>query len=173
MGKKKNQEKDPNKPKRAMTAFMCFSKEQRPNVVAKNPDLKFGEVGKTIGRLWNDLSEDDKQPYVEVAKADKERYEKEMSTYVPRTKDGKAPKPKRAMTAYLFFCKAHRDEVKEAYPELKMIEIQKKLGERWKRATDQEKVPFVKQAQADRKRYDEEVLKNQETFCPPQDVIAW
>ncbi|CAN0081671.1 unnamed protein product [Discosporangium mesarthrocarpum] len=51
-------------------------------------------------------------------------------------------KPKGAMSAYLMFCQATRAEVKAADPELKMMEISKVLGGRWKGLGDAQKKPF-------------------------------
>ena len=41
-GKKKA--KDPNKPKRNMSAFFLYSNANRDRVKAENPDAKFGEI---------------------------------------------------------------------------------------------------------------------------------
>ena len=56
----------PPQPKRALSAFMCFSKETRPKVIAENPGLAFGDIGKQIGELWRNLSEEDKERYTEA-----------------------------------------------------------------------------------------------------------
>jgi len=36
--------KDPNKPKRAMSAFFLYSQANRPRVKEENPDVSFGQV---------------------------------------------------------------------------------------------------------------------------------
>eukprot|EP00980_Cylindrotheca_fusiformis_P023859 scaffold11076_cov122-Cylindrotheca_fusiformis.AAC.3 len=36
--------KDPNKPKRAMSAFFLYSQENRARVKEENPDASFGDV---------------------------------------------------------------------------------------------------------------------------------
>jgi hypothetical protein len=35
---------DPNKPKRAMSAFFLYSQAERPNVKVNHPEASFGEV---------------------------------------------------------------------------------------------------------------------------------
>ena len=35
---------DPNKPKRALSAFFLFSQSERPKVKEANPDAAFGEI---------------------------------------------------------------------------------------------------------------------------------
>jgi hypothetical protein len=77
-GRKK---KDPNQPKRGLSAYMFFANEQRDKVREDNPGIKFGEVGKKLGEQWKSLSEKDKEPYDAKAKADKQRYEEEKAAY--------------------------------------------------------------------------------------------
>mmetsp|Transcript_2358 Transcript_2358/g.4527 ORF Transcript_2358/g.4527 Transcript_2358/m.4527 type:complete len:138 (-) Transcript_2358:1605-2018(-) len=77
-------------------------------------------------------------------------------TQVEGKKD-KSNKPKRAMSAYLYFCKAHRDSVKAEHPELAMKDVQREIGKRWQETSEAERVPYVHQAESDRKRYDAEV----------------
>ena len=43
-------------PKRALSAFIYFSKEKRPEVKTNGPDLSFGEIGKELGRWWKELT---------------------------------------------------------------------------------------------------------------------
>jgi len=92
MGKK---DKDPNKPKRAMAAYMFFSQAIRPTVKKENPDMSFGELGKEIARRWKLLGDGDKEPYEQQAAEDKKRYEKEMVGYKPPA-GAAAPKAKKA-----------------------------------------------------------------------------
>ena len=51
--KGKKSKKDPNAPKRPLSAFMYFSKDQRPAVKAANPDATFGELGKLLAEKWS------------------------------------------------------------------------------------------------------------------------
>ncbi|KAL2049598.1 hypothetical protein ABVK25_010177 [Lepraria finkii] len=77
-GKKK---KDPNAPKRGLSAYMFFANEQRDNVREENPGISFGQVGKVLGERWKALNEKQRLPYETKAKADKERYENEKASY--------------------------------------------------------------------------------------------
>jgi hypothetical protein len=77
-GKKK---KDPNAPKRGLSAYMFFANEQRDKVREENPGIKFGEVGKMLGERWKALSEKQRIPYESKASADKKRYEEEKAAY--------------------------------------------------------------------------------------------
>ena len=47
--------------------------------------------------------------------------------------------PKRAKSAYFIFCEDKRPEIKSKYPDLKMTDVSKKLGEAWKELTANDK----------------------------------
>ncbi|KAG7292318.1 High mobility group nhp1 [Staphylotrichum longicolle] len=78
---KKRTKKDPNAPKRGLSAYMFFANEQRENVREENPGVSFGEVGKLLGQRWKALSEKQRAPYEAKAAADKKRYEDEKQAY--------------------------------------------------------------------------------------------
>ncbi|KAI9832927.1 MAG: Non-histone chromosomal protein 6 [Sarea resinae] len=77
-GKRK---KDPNAPKRGLSAYMFFANEQRENVRDENPGISFGQVGKVLGERWKALSDKQRTPYEAKAAADKKRYEEEKASY--------------------------------------------------------------------------------------------
>lgn len=78
---KSKKSKDPNAPKKGMSAFMIFSNDHRNKVRDANPSLSFGEIGRKVGEAWKALSDKDKQVYVKKAEDDKKRYESELQTY--------------------------------------------------------------------------------------------
>lgn len=84
-GKKK---KDPNAPKRGLSAYMFFANEQRENVRAENPGIAFGQVGKVLGERWKALSQKQRDPYEAKAAADKKRYEDEKAAYQANSGNG-------------------------------------------------------------------------------------
>ncbi|RMD40096.1 hypothetical protein DV735_g5036, partial [Chaetothyriales sp. CBS 134920] len=73
--------KDPNAPKRGLSAYMFFANEQRETVREENPGISFGQVGKVLGDKWKALSEKQREPYEKKAAADKKRYEDEKAKY--------------------------------------------------------------------------------------------
>ncbi|KAI8895872.1 high mobility group box domain-containing protein [Globomyces pollinis-pini] len=73
--------KDPNAPKKGLSAFMIYSQENRARIKKENPDATFGQMGKLLGAAWKSLSDDDREEYVEKAAKDKERYETEMAAF--------------------------------------------------------------------------------------------
>ena len=47
--------------KKAPSAYIIFCTEKRPQVKIDNPNASFGELGKLLGKLWADLSEEEKE----------------------------------------------------------------------------------------------------------------
>ncbi|KAJ2817304.1 Non-histone chromosomal protein 6, partial [Coemansia erecta] len=64
VSKKKRSKKDPNAPKRALSAYMYFSQAKRPTVQEENPGVTFGQIGKLLGELWKTLDENERKPFV-------------------------------------------------------------------------------------------------------------
>lgn len=88
----KRAKKDPNAPKRPLSSYMLFTQDQRSIVQTENPGIAFGmvcstlilttgEVGKVLGEKWKALSEAEKKPYEDKAKAEKEKYVKVKADY--------------------------------------------------------------------------------------------
>lgn len=75
--------KDPNAPKRSLSAYMIFANEQRENVRDENPGITFGQVGKVLGKRWKDLDDKQRSPYELKAAEDKKRYLDEKANYNP------------------------------------------------------------------------------------------
>ncbi|KAL3075234.1 hypothetical protein niasHS_014963 [Heterodera schachtii] len=89
-GKKGEKKKDPNAPKRNQSAFFIWQIENRPQI--KKPGDSVTETAARAGQMWKALSAEEKQPYEQKAKEDKERYEREMSEYQSKKKDaGEGP----------------------------------------------------------------------------------
>ena len=156
--------KDPDAPKRAKTSYIFFCIKKRDEIMKENPNMSAKEIIKELGIVWRDLPDNKKAPFVKLAEKDKERYEMEMKNYEPpdlgfvETKKKKAKRngPKRSLTAYIFFCKEHRDTLKNENPNWTTKEITSGLGKRWKELSDKEKEPFVKLAEEDHSRYEKE-----------------
>ncbi|CAD5215871.1 unnamed protein product [Bursaphelenchus xylophilus] len=79
--KKKRQKKDPNAPKKALSAFFFFSNEKRPQVQAEHPEWKVGQIAQELGKYWKNLTEEERQVYERKAADDKARYDEEMRSY--------------------------------------------------------------------------------------------
>ncbi|KAK9470076.1 high mobility group box domain-containing protein [Dipodascopsis tothii] len=80
--------KDPNAPKRSLSAYMFFANEQRDSVRTENPGIAFGQVGKVLGERWKALNAKEKAPYEARAAQDKKRYEEEKAAYLANGGNG-------------------------------------------------------------------------------------
>jgi len=92
--KRKRAKKDPNAPKRALSAFFFFSQIKRSGVQGGHPEWKVGQVAQELGRQWKDLTETEKKKYEEMAAGDKIRYEGAMQEYKASTGTGQSPSKK-------------------------------------------------------------------------------
>ncbi|OWZ05077.1 hypothetical protein PHMEG_00022902 [Phytophthora megakarya] len=164
--RKPRKKKDKNAPKRALSAFMFFSNDIRDTVKKERPDLQFLEISSEIGRRWKQISDEERRPYDELAAADKRRYLEEKEDYVPdpsfeSTKGSRKKKdpnaPKRALSAYFFFCNDIRSEVREENPNKKITEIATLLAEKWRALPDKKRIKYQKMHEEAKVKYQEEM----------------
>jgi len=83
-GGKGSRHKDPNQPKRALSAFFWFCGDHRATIKARNPNYGIGDVAKELGKMWATIDPNSKQHYVGLAQKDKQRYDQEMAMYKNR-----------------------------------------------------------------------------------------
>merc|ERR1711862_1091333 len=79
--KKRKKDKDPNKPKRNMSAYFLFSNASRASIKERNPDASFRQLAKLISEEFKCLSDKERKTWDKKAAADKVRYEEEMKVY--------------------------------------------------------------------------------------------
>jgi len=73
--------KDPNMPKRPISAFMLYANTVRSQVRAANPSLSIGDTGKKIGEMWNSMPEDQKEEWKKKSKEGLDEWQKEVEAY--------------------------------------------------------------------------------------------
>jgi len=171
--------------KRALSAFMFFSKEVRP-IVSKGedgvPKLSFAEIAREVSRKWKALEPEEKQKYEELNAQDKLRYAEELANAPPPEPDsdnsddddddgqGQGPKkkrkkkrdpnlPKRPKTAFFFYMDVMRSQVAKEHPEMKVSERSKLLGQKWRGLTDDEKKPYAEQNVIAKEKYKEAMIE--------------
>jgi high mobility group protein B2 len=80
-GKKKKRKKDPNAPKRNMSAYFLYSVHIRPTVKEENPEATFGSIAKLISAKFKELTDKERKKWDEKAVEDKARYQAAMEEY--------------------------------------------------------------------------------------------
>ena len=164
-GLRKNKaNRDPNAPKKGKTAYIFFCIAQRSNIKEKNQELSATEVTTELAAQWKKLTAAGRVKYDNQAADDKKRYEIERKNYVPPSveeledaaqtkRQKKKGGPKKPRSAYIFFCSANRASVQTDNPDIEAKGIMKELGSRWRALSDDEKVLYMTQYDADHKRY--------------------
>jgi len=181
---KRNKIKDPNKPKRGKSAYICFCTKNREAAKKELGDgAKATEVTSHLGEMWRALKESkkasDKKALVALeleAAEDKARYNEEIKDYIvpsddellaskkgSKKKSDKDPNaPKRNKTAYIYFCSDKRAEAKsELGDDAKATEVTALLGKMWKELKEdddrsEEMEKYTKMAADDKTRYENE-----------------
>ena len=83
MPEKSKAPKDPDAPKKALSAFFLFCAKERAEVQKELSTCNAAEVTKELGKRWAGLDPDAKKVFEEASMKDKERYEEEKKSYKP------------------------------------------------------------------------------------------
>lgn len=70
----KRAKKDPSAPKRPMSAFLYYSQGRRKDIKDRFPDMKNTEVSRLLGEHWRNASEEERSPFIEKEKVEREKY---------------------------------------------------------------------------------------------------
>jgi hypothetical protein len=176
-GRSGKRERDPNAPKRCMSAYLLYQNAMREQFKRENPGMTFGQLAKYTSHMYKNLTPDEKATWDSRAAQDKARYDAELATYVappghdakgvmiedhrPRKKNKRGLKdpaaPKRASGAYVFFTNQERPQIHKEFPGIKFTEMGRVLGERWRALDNDEKKPFEDMANEDKLRFQMEM----------------
>mmetsp|Transcript_40220 Transcript_40220/g.78617 ORF Transcript_40220/g.78617 Transcript_40220/m.78617 type:complete len:352 (-) Transcript_40220:71-1126(-) len=187
MLRKSKPPRDPNAPKRNMSAYLLYQNAMREQFKNQNPGMTFGQLAKYTSAMYAEMQPEEKQAWSARAVADKERYLHELSTYVPpfgfcakgdvimtqpseAFKKGKRSKsdrdsnaPKRSVPAYLLYQNANRAQFKAENPELSFGDLAKYTSQMYKTITPEEKSMWESKALEDKLRYQMELT----SYVPP------
>eukprot|EP00794_Sanderia_malayensis_P010737 gene10737-11886_t len=85
-------EKQTNKVKRPMNAFMLWSKEKRRKLSSIDPSLHNSSISKILGEEWKHLPIKDKDPYIKESKSLMDKHKKEHPNYHYKPRQNKLAK---------------------------------------------------------------------------------
>ncbi|XDB65357.1 hypothetical protein AB1E18_018652 [Capra hircus] len=162
-------------PKKPMTSYVRFSKEQLPIFKAQNPDAKNSELIKKIAKLWRELPDSEKKIYEDAYRADWQAYKEEMSrvqeqltpsqivslekeimqkrlkkkALIKKRELTMLGKPKRPRSAYNIFIAERFQETRDGTSQVKL----KAINENWKNLSNSQKQVYIQLAKDDKIRY--------------------
>jgi len=158
--------KDPNAPKKPLSAYFLFSQEERLKVKAENPDYSITEVAKELGRRWATLNPSLKASYEQRYQDARKVYDQEMNHYKPQKKKKDPNAPKQPLSAYFIFSTEERLKVKDENPNFSICEVAKELGRRWADMDPSVKQRYQARAEEERQKYDVDMASyRQGTFA--------
>eukprot|EP01155_Anaeramoeba_flamelloides_P012142 Anaeramoba_flamelloidesa330748_65.p1 GENE.a330748_65~~a330748_65.p1 ORF type:complete len:283 (-),score=56.54 a330748_65:119-967(-) len=178
--KKSESDIEKERPKGRLTSFMIFNKEINHKVRKEFPKMDFTEISKECSKRWRNLSEKEKQVYIDKSEEDKLRFEREMKEFLRLYPDAPAKKPikrssvkkggkgrstgrrdpkkpKSARTPYQFYSSDVWRGIKQDNPDFQTGDISKEIGRRWRLVQEKDKEKYVKQSDQDKIRYEKEM----------------
>ncbi|XP_072522799.1 transcription factor A, mitochondrial [Salminus brasiliensis] len=167
------------RPKKPLSSYLHYVKEQQPVIVRQHPDIKGVDVFRKIAQQWGTLTPEQKRPFEELSVAAKKQYEVDLQKYQAqftpaeiaameeerRQKMAKREairkkrelnnlgKPKRPRTPFNIFMAEHFEEAKGTTMPDKM----KSLLDEWRGCHDTQKQVYVQLAEDDKVRYKNEI----------------
>ena len=149
--------KDPNAPKKPLSAYFLYSQEERLKVKGENPDYSITEVAKELGRRWATLDPALKHSYEQRYQDSRKQYDTEMNVYKPQKKKKDPNAPKQPLSAYFIFSQEERLKVKGQNPSFSICEVAKELGRRWAEMSPEVKQRYQQMAEEGRQKYDQDM----------------
>lgn len=149
--------KDPNAPKKPLSAYFLFSQDERLKVKSEFPDYSITEVAKELGRRWASIDPSLKQQYEQRYQESRREYEQAMTAYKPQKKKKDPNAPKQPLSAYFIFSSEERLKVKAEHPSYSICEVAKELGRRWADMAPEVKQRFQQMAEEGRQKYDQDM----------------
>lgn len=169
--------KDPNAPKRPMSSYLFFARDNRQKIADEHKDLDFKQISALLGELWHELDDKAiaeiketnhkeakrrsklKAKYIALAEEAKAEYKLKVKDYVPsevvepvkkksrRKKD--KDEPANGKTAYILWSKDTRESIAEEHG-VKGRELSKLVATLWKAMSDEDKEPWEAKSKLDK-----------------------
>lgn len=162
--------KHPDAPKRFRSAFIIFSqhrhKQLRAKLNAEGGEIDTMNIAGQISDEWRNLKPDAKRKWDEMARKDKERYQREKAEYAGPWKvrtNLRKPKdpnsPKKPVPAYFAFSNERRQEVKNSHPSATNGEVSRLLSKMWKDAPEEVRKFYLDREAQEREKYTESMTE--------------
>jgi len=91
--KRTKKAKDPNAPKRPMSAYMAWLNDNRNQIKEDNPGIGVTEVSKIAGQLWKKVTSEEKEKYEEKYRSEMDVYREKMKDYTPPESSSESSRP--------------------------------------------------------------------------------
>ncbi|NXG48963.1 TFAM factor, partial [Psilopogon haemacephalus] len=167
------------RPKRPLTAYFRFLKENHLAFKQKNPEISSLELMKKIAGAWRELPASQKQAYEEARKTDWQKYKEQLAAYKAQLTPAQAAalkeerrkqlakrrsarvkreltvlgKPKRPRSGFNIFVSENFQESPGITPVAKL----KQLFDTWRKLSTSQKQPYLQLAEDDKVRYANEM----------------
>ena len=140
-----------------MTAFLLFAATRRKDIKLADPTASVTHVAKALGEEWKQLGDVERMKFIQLAEKEKEKYDLVKAKYL-KMKAAESG-PKRPPTAFFLFAKERRSQIKERFPEAKVTDVAKILGDEWKNIATSERQRFKDTQEKLKKEYEVAKLK--------------
>jgi hypothetical protein len=165
------------------SAFIHFGMHFRTELAKNGEEMAATAVMRAISDKWNTMTDKQKTKFTKIAAKDKKRYLKEIEAAKKahpeiveenektnaavrkqrrKTRKNDPSRIKRAKTAYMCFCDANRQRVKEENPEMPAKDVLRTLATMWKETDNNSRKPYQALAKKDKERYEKERQERQE-----------
>jgi hypothetical protein len=153
------------------TAWIYFCNKQREDIIAKDPNISFGNICKKLAPMWKKMSDSERKPYYALQQKDKERYAKDLRELSEEQKKilkhhrkqkrtKRKNKPKQGLSAYMYFVIENRKNVVTENPEANFRLIGKLLGQKWNELSMEKKQTYLTMSEKDKLRYRNELQQS-------------
>jgi len=174
---------DPNAPKKPLSGyFMWMASGVRDKLLSESKGKKASEVIKTCGDRWKKMPAKEKKFWQDKSSREREVWNKKMAKYTKtssfrsfqakkqeadylkvktakKPKDTNANRPKKPLTAFFRFVNYFRKN----HSDMKVTEVTKAAGAKWKVLGQAEKIKYMAAAAADQKKYQRDIIKYQKS----------
>jgi len=78
-----------------MSAFLFYSIGKRQKIKQENPEMKNTDVSRILGQMWRSLSAEERQPFVDRERSEREKYKIALSEWKEKDEARKSMERKR------------------------------------------------------------------------------